>query len=732
MRIVRVLVISNREPSNREVVWAKPSNKDGNGHYIFYIYEGGWIPITNSDNIDIDNISSDSEVSISRDSEGKYTLYLNSNTKKLFNNTFSSLLELKDYKGILSEGTTVCTNGYYNENDGGAARYVIKNHSDSFIYDTGSCIELSNGQAAILIAENGEVNALQFGAKSCNYWSDFYDSTQNLQDALNYVSYYVQTDVNKTNYKVGRLLINGTFFTRELTLTSNNNNNKIEIMGYSPFLSELMYIGDRGYSGDSVNFDTDSYIFKVKANNQLHILNIGFNGALYYKDESRLKSVASYGLIIESYYGWGIKIEGCYFTQFVMSGLYINCSLLNGYLLNNRWDIAGKNYIYIKDITSLKINNFAIDSKFHNFKYRNTTFKNIFKSIPWCKDMGTEVEYPSVGNTFLYIERIGPCSALQIDTARVEDETFVTLKDSKSSFVTIEKCEQLQYNYKSSIKISNINFALGKLYCLVKLKTKLVNYNPRLLLTGVNTPELGNIIPIYYESEEISQLNKVYSGTQSTPISPTFSYLSKLCDNQNINSTNTFLFNGVQFGVQQDIEGSGYFKYNDIIFNTTLLNGAKKSDKYNCVGYSCVRPLIGYGDNTPSTWFPASFNATIDSDKNIITEEKLNVNVSYTITYSDGSTEDVCCTECIQQEDGNFISKFEYTPISKEPQSVTMQVTKCEWRPFGKRELLGNVGTTGNRPNKGLIEGDMYIDKTLGKPVWYINNKWVDSSGNEV
>lgn len=61
-----------------------------------------------------------------------------------------------------------------------------------------------------------------------------------------------------------------------------------------------------------------------------------------------------------------------------------------------------------------------------------------------------------------------------------------------------------------------------------------------------------------------------------------------------------------------------------------------------------------------------------------------------------------------------------------------MQVTKCEWRPFGKRELLGNVGTTGNRPNKGLIEGDMYIDKTLGKPIWYINNKWVDSSGNEV
>lgn len=732
MRIVRVLVISNREPFNREVVWAKPSNKDGNGHYIFYIYEGGWIPITNSDNIDIDNISSDSEVSISRDSEGKYTLYLNSNTKKLFNNTFSSLLELKDYKGILSEGTTVCTNGYYNENDGGAARYVIKNHSDRFIYDTGSCIELSNGQAAILIAENGEVNALQFGAKSCNYWSDFYDSTQNLQDALNYVSYYVQTEVNKTNYKVGRLLINGTFFTKELNLTSNNNNNKIEIMGYSPFISQLMYIGDRGYSGDSVNFDTDSYIFKVKANNQLHILNIGFIGALYYKNESRLKSVASYGLIIESYYDWGIKIEGCYFTQFVMSGLYINCSLLNGYLLNNRWDIAGKNYIYIKAITSLKINNFTIDSKFHNFKYRNTTFKNIFKSIPWCKDMGTEVEYPNMGNTFLYIEKMDPSSALQIDTARVEGETLVTLEDSKSSFVTIEKCEQLQYNYKSSIKISNINFELNGLYCLVKLKTNSVNYNPRLLITGVNSPVFGNIIPIYYESEEISQLNKVYSGTQSVPISPAFSYLSKLCDNQNVGSTNTFLFNGVQFGVQQDIEGAGYFKYNDIIFNTTLLNGAKKSDKYNCVGYSCVRPLIGYGNNIPSIWFPASFNATINSDKNIITEKKLTVNVSYTITYSDGSTEDVCCTECIQQEDGNFISKFKYTPISKGPQSVTMQITKCEWRPFGKRELLGNVGTTGNRPNKGLIEGDMYIDKTLGKPIWYINNKWVDSSGNEV
>lgn len=648
------------------------------------------------------------------------------------NNTivYNSIDELKN-SNINLPGFNVSTLGYYERNDGGAADYFIINKDESYIPDLGSCIELSNGKYAILVAKNGEINALQFGAKSCNYFSDFYDSTQNLQDALNYVSYYIQTDINKTNYKVGKLLINGLFFTKELNLISTNNSNKIEIVGYNPYASKLMYIGDKGYSGDGINFDTDSYILKVNANNQFHILNIGFIGAIDYKDESKLKSVASYGLIIENYYDWGTKIEGCYFTQFVMCGLYINCSLLNGYLLNNRWDTAGKNYIYIKKATSLKINNFTIDTKFHNFQYRNNTFKNIFKSLPWCKDLGIEENYPNVGNCFLYFENISATGAIQIDTARVEGGNLVKLNNSASSFITIEDCTQLNFDYKPSINISNINFSIENIDSLIKLKTHDVRLNPRLIVNGVNT--IKQIIPISYETDDASRFNRLYTNIQMLPknVPTPFYYISSMCNQQNVTSTTSFSFNGMKFSVDSNKESDEYFTYNDIIFNTRTIATINLKNDYNCIGYSCIRPLIGYGKNVSNAWFPAAFEATLNSDKTITTNKKLNINVSYTVTYNDNTEQDICCTESELQEDGTYLNKFEYNTISKDTQTVTMQETKCEWRPFGRRELAANPGIISNRPTTNLINGDKYINTDTKKETIYINGKWYNPDGLE-
>jgi hypothetical protein len=42
-------------------------------------------------------------------------------------------------------------------------------------------------------------------------------------------------------------------------------------------------------------------------------------------------------------------------------------------------------------------------------------------------------------------------------------------------------------------------------------------------------------------------------------------------------------------------------------------------------------------------------------------------------------------------------------------------------------------GPTSDRPNTLLCyPGMTYFDETLGKPIWYINNNWVDSTGTTV
>lgn len=40
--------------------------------------------------------------------------------------------------------------------------------------------------------------------------------------------------------------------------------------------------------------------------------------------------------------------------------------------------------------------------------------------------------------------------------------------------------------------------------------------------------------------------------------------------------------------------------------------------------------------------------------------------------------------------------------------------------------------TTANRPTNGLVDGDWYLDTTLGKPIWYYSGGWIDSAGTGV
>ena len=41
-------------------------------------------------------------------------------------------------------------------------------------------------------------------------------------------------------------------------------------------------------------------------------------------------------------------------------------------------------------------------------------------------------------------------------------------------------------------------------------------------------------------------------------------------------------------------------------------------------------------------------------------------------------------------------------------------------------------GTTEERPTIGILPGFMYFDTTLGKPIWWNGENWVDATGATV
>lgn len=41
-------------------------------------------------------------------------------------------------------------------------------------------------------------------------------------------------------------------------------------------------------------------------------------------------------------------------------------------------------------------------------------------------------------------------------------------------------------------------------------------------------------------------------------------------------------------------------------------------------------------------------------------------------------------------------------------------------------------GTTAERPTEGMLAGFIYFDTTIGKPIWWSGEDWVDALGNSL
>ncbi len=84
---------------------------------------------------------------------------------------------------------------------------------------------------------------------------------------------------------------------------------------------------------------------------------------------------------------------------------------------------------------------------------------------------------------------------------------------------------------------------------------------------------------------------------------------------------------------------------------------------------------------------------------------------SYTITYQDTSTQEVYCIDVVDNGDTTYTITFDDTLIDV-GNTAEINVTKCEWKPFGKKTLTDESGTTSERPENPILMDDYFNTDT--------------------
>ena len=85
----------------------------------------------------------------------------------------------------------------------------------------------------------------------------------------------------------------------------------------------------------------------------------------------------------------------------------------------------------------------------------------------------------------------------------------------------------------------------------------------------------------------------------------------------------------------------------------------------------------------------------------------------------------------------SIINQPPITPVDRIDANGNMVEVNQEWRNFFSSvyNICSSAtmsGTTANRPTKLLWTGRTYFDTTLGIPIWYKTDGWVDATGGSV
>lgn len=241
--------------------------------------------------------------------------YLNTNSILAFN----SVNDMKSSTNLIN-GSFVETYGFYKANDGGSAKYKIRNITNQDNIDEMFIISLNNPDLiAELQIDNSTINILQIGAKGDNE----FDNTNVIQSAINFAydnnfNVFVPNGIFKTTNTIGietELTQNRPFPTiigEKITSVSSNLVNK-KMEG-----SIILYAGNGGNALQFVNNSKNNFFYGglIKDINLINVNEFSQDNSkgLYLQGciDYRIYNISCIGFNYGFYnnYGWSFDVYG--------------------------------------------------------------------------------------------------------------------------------------------------------------------------------------------------------------------------------------------------------------------------------------------------------------------------------------------------------------------------------------------------------------------------------------
>ncbi len=588
---------------------------------------------------------------------------------------FSSITELKN--SSIETEAIVHTTGFYEENDGGAAKYYLT--SDEITVDNMSVHLLKNGLKAVLIIENETLDIRQLGAKA-DFMSIKTDNYNFIEKALEKASIILLGNINRY------------FVSKRIHLKSN-----VEIIGNGSYI----------YSKQGILIDADS-------NRKIRL--------------SKLKVVNPEGdmtgmgieLRNSDKYLWGahvdisdVNISG-FRINFTGDALFAN-SLKNTISSNTKigYHFTGKNHLSNENenhrISCLNTMYGVVLENTRNTKFNLCTFENVETAIVSDKD--------SIDITFdtCWFENIEKTSVVY-GKLNIEKLT-VTEENQTNQFIKFVNTRFYNDGFKNEFFSSSSKF-----------NSQYGNFNETLMYSdNVDSLFLSGLIYQNLAQQDIAiggnatgSVSKQYSMTpfgnklvtKGSGLSGGFYCTIPIKKTHILKNNNLFLLK-IKIKTSQSVAVNIY--PDDNIFDEPTNIVKENSPGMVSVkdGWIEIPKIVRMVDNADSFGGAAIVVRLYGFEGKIDIEVTDPIVVNLTTIFGMGYEPDLSFHKKIAKY-------FGYVP--HESVGVTGSSFNLE---------IGGPETT--RPSRNALRPyQSYFDTTLNKPIWYNGSEWVDATGKVV
>jgi hypothetical protein len=78
------------------------------------------------------------------------------------------------------------------------------------------------------------------------------------------------------------------------------------------------------------------------------------------------------------------------------------------------------------------------------------------------------------------------------------------------------------------------------------------------------------------------------------------------------------------------------------------------------------------------------------------------------------------------------IPSYEYSHKQQDQFQNVLRLYFNQLDSFNLNVTVPNSGTSANRPTERLLVGEVYFDTTLGQPIWWNGNYWINAIGEPI